>query len=66
MKKVLIIMPSRNEEKRIAKTLEAYAKYFTELKKNRQLDWELLVVLNATTDNSAEVIDKIRKNNSEI
>ncbi len=56
--KLAIIIPAKNEETRIGKTLEEYLSYFQKRFKN---DFELLVVLNGCTDNTAKVIQQIQK-----
>jgi len=56
--KIIIIIPAYNEEKRINKTLESYAKYFKKLKKQKKIDFEILVVLNACSDNTLGVVKK--------
>jgi glycosyltransferase involved in cell wall biosynthesis len=57
-----IIMPAYNEEKRIGKTLFEYSNYFEKSK----IDYEILVVINGTTDKTEEVIKKAQKNNKNI
>jgi glycosyltransferase involved in cell wall biosynthesis len=49
-------MPAYNEEKRIARTLEDYCRFFSELKKSKELDFEILVVINNTTDRTEEIV----------
>jgi len=61
--KVSIVIPAHNEEKRIAKTLESYGNYFN---KQTKLNYEILVVINATTDNTLKIVNKFRKKNSKI
>lgn len=56
--KVSIIIPAHNEEKRIGKTLKEYISYFKNLKKQKILDFELIVVLNACSDNTSKVVEK--------
>ena len=58
MKKVSIIMPAYNEEKRIGPTLEDYLGFFKGLKKAGELDFEIVVVLNACVDNTRRVVEK--------
>lgn len=48
-----IVLPAHNEEHRIAPTLRAYAEHF-------QGAAELIVVVNGSTDQTAEVVDRIR------
>lgn len=61
MEKLVIIIPAYNEEKRIAGTLEEYGKFFTNLKKTKKLDSEILVVINNTHDLTEEIVKKYRK-----
>jgi len=56
--KLSIIIPAKNEEKRIKKTLESYLKFFKSKFKD---NFEILVILNACTDNSAKVIQEFRR-----
>jgi len=56
MRKVSIIIPSYNEEKRIGRTMKSYLDYFNSLKKQRILDFELIIVINNTKDNSRKII----------
>ncbi|MCH7568274.1 MAG: glycosyltransferase [Nanoarchaeota archaeon] len=56
MKTISIIIPAHNEEKRIGKTLESYYHYFEALKKNKILDYEILVVINNTRDKTEEIV----------
>jgi len=66
MIKLSIIMPAYNEEKRIGKTLEEYGKFFTNLKKIKILDFEILIVLNACKDNTVGVVKEFQKKIKEI
>ena len=60
MRKVSIIIPSYNEEKRIGRTMKSYLDYFNSLKKQRILDFELIIVINNTKDNSRKIIHGFR------
>src|SRR3972149_6124201 len=64
--KISIIIPAYNEEKRIGKTLQAYSKHFNSLAKGKNLDYEILVVINNTTDRTEEIVKKIQKKNKRI
>jgi glycosyltransferase involved in cell wall biosynthesis len=61
MNKISIIIPAYNEEKRIAETLEEYGKFFTNLKKIKKLDSEILIVINNTQDKTEEVVKRYQK-----
>ena len=63
MKRVAIIIPAYNEEKRIASTLESYSNYFNSLKKENKINYEILVVINNTKDRTEDVVKGfVRKN----
>lgn len=64
--KLSIIMPAYNEERRIGRTLDAYSAYFETLRKTRKLDYEILIVINNTTDRTLEVVKKYQKSNKRI
>jgi glycosyltransferase involved in cell wall biosynthesis len=59
-------MPAYNEEKRIGATLEAYGRFFNNLKKEKKLDYEILVVINNTKDKTEEVVKKFQRKNKNI
>lgn len=64
---ISIIIPAHNEEKRIGKILEYYGKFFEEKKRKKEIrDFEILVVINNTQDNTEEVVRKFAKRYSEI
>jgi glycosyltransferase involved in cell wall biosynthesis len=60
MDKVSIVIPAHNEEKRIGKTLENYISYFQNLKKNKKIDFEMIVVLNNCNDKTIDVVKKYK------
>ncbi|MEI6731238.1 MAG: glycosyltransferase [archaeon] len=61
--KIGIVIPAYNEEKRIAKTLQAYSKYFENARKKGEFDYELLIVINGTTDSTPKIVSSfVRKN----
>ena len=66
MEKVSIIIPAYNEEKRIKRTLEEYYSYFKQLKKQKILDFELIIVINNTQDKTPEIVKKFSKRKNEI
>ena len=59
MDKISIIIPAHNEQDRIGKTLRTYYQFFKALKGQELLDFEILVVLNGCSDNSADVVEEI-------
>ncbi|MBU1988144.1 MAG: glycosyltransferase [Nanoarchaeota archaeon] len=63
MVKLSIVMPAYNEERRIGRTLEAYSSYFESLRENGELDYEILVVINNTTDRTEEIVKQHMENN---
>ncbi len=66
MRKLCIIIPAYNEERRIGNTLKEYGKFFKNLKKNKKLDFEILVVINNTTDNTEKIVLEHKKKCREI
>ena len=66
MMKISIVIPAYNEEKRIGKTLNAYSRYFNSIIKEKDLDYEILVVINNTTDRTKGIVKKIQNKNKKI
>ncbi|MFC1685663.1 glycosyltransferase [Nanoarchaeota archaeon] len=64
--RISIIIPAHNEEKRIKRTLLEYGRYFRVLKNKRLLDFEIIVVLNACTDNTLKEVQGVKKKFKEI
>ncbi len=64
--KLSIIIPAHNEEKRIGRTLENYSSYFEELRKKNILDYEFVIVVNGTKDNTLEIVKSFSKKNKRI
>lgn len=64
--KVSIIIPAHNEENRIGKTLYFYSKFFKNLKKQENLDFEIIVVINNTKDKTEDIVKSYSKENKEI
>ncbi|MDR3551294.1 MAG: glycosyltransferase [Candidatus Babeliales bacterium] len=61
MKKISIIIPAYNEEKRIERTLHAYIQFFDGLKQQNLLDYEIVVALNGCKDNTIGVVQEVQK-----
>ena len=56
--KLSIVIPAHNEEKRIRPTLNEYASF---LSKRYKKDFEILVILNACTDKTLDVVKDVAK-----
>ena len=52
-KKISIIIPAYNEDRRIEKTLRAYAGFFNK-------DTEILIILNGCRDNTLNIVKKVK------
>ena len=61
MKRVSIIIPAYNEEKRIKTTLEGYVRSFS-----GKLDYEIIVVTDGCTDKTVEILKDISRRLPEI
>lgn len=59
--KVSIIIPAYNEQNRIIKTLETYNYFFEQKKIETGLDYELLVVINGTTDKTPQIVHELQQ-----
>jgi glycosyltransferase involved in cell wall biosynthesis len=55
--KLSIVIPAYNEENRIERTLRTYHQFFTE----KNMPFELVVVLNGCKDNTIGVVERVRK-----
>jgi glycosyltransferase involved in cell wall biosynthesis len=66
MRNLSIIVPAYNEEKRIGKMLSAYSDYFENLRINRRIEYQILVVINNTTDKTVDVVESVRMKNERI
>ena len=56
-------MPAYNEENRIGQTLNSYYDYFYDIYKK---DFEILVVVNGSNDNTSGVVEEISKKHKQI
>lgn len=61
-----IIIPAYNEEKRIGNTIKAYSEYFENLRNEGVMDYEILIVINGTTDNTEKIVRDYAKTNKRI
>ena len=62
-----IIIPAHNEADRIEPTLESYGKFFElKTKKDRKEKFEIIVVNNASKDNTLDIIKKFSKKYKQI
>src|ERR1044072_6966456 len=59
--KFTIIIPAYNEEKRIAKTLQKYGQFFSEVMQKNHITVEILVSLNGCKDNTLEIVQQYAK-----
>ena len=59
-KKISIIIPAYNEEKRIEKTIRTYHQFFLEKQQQTGLAFEFVIVLNGCKDNTIGVVEGIR------
>ena len=61
--KLSIVVPAHNEEKRIRPMLDAYLAFFTE---HYGSDYEMLVVVNGSTDGTADVVQEYASRFSQV
>jgi len=66
MERLSIVIPAYNEERRIGATLEAYSSFFEGLRNEKKLDYEILVVINGTTDRTEEIVREFCASNKRI
>ena len=67
MEQISLIIPAHNEEKRIGRMLESYGSFFEEKKKRKEIsNFEILVVINGTTDRTEDVVKSFVKKYHEI
>jgi glycosyltransferase involved in cell wall biosynthesis len=60
--KVSIIIPAYNEERRIKNTLEAYTDFFNK----KDFGYELLIVINGTTDSTPAIVESLQQSKPHI
>ena len=66
MEKVSIIIPAYNEEKRIAETLEENLRFFRKIKAQHILDFEIIVVVNGSSDRTIDIVKYCASKNKEV
>lgn len=64
--KLSIIIPAYNEENRISNTLKTYWHFLEQKKREENIEFELLVVINGTTDSTPLVVLQLQKMMPEI
>ncbi len=64
MKKISIIIPAFNEEKRIKHTLQSYFDFFLQKQNEQQLKFEFIVVLNGCKDHTLQVVEAFQNQHS--
>lgn len=60
--KISIIIPAYNEEQRIKRTLETYIQFFNK----QDLNYELLVVINGTSDSTPQIVKALQQSMPQI
>ncbi|MEK6825872.1 MAG: glycosyltransferase [Nanoarchaeota archaeon] len=66
MRKIAIIMPAYNEEKRMSVTLDAYLTYFDACVKKKELDYTLLIVVNNSKDRTIDIAKAYAKKSKHV
>lgn len=61
IKRIGIVIPAHNEEKRIRKTLEEYNSYFKKKNKIDKIKYTILVVINNTKDKTEQIVREFTK-----
>lgn len=62
MKKISIILPTRNEEQLIKDTIISITSFFIKIK----YDYEILVVLNGSSDKTEKIVKELSKDNKSL
>src|SRR4030042_705162 len=67
MERLILIIPARNEEKRISKTLDNYWQFLKEKKNKKEIkDFEILIIINNSKDKTEEIVKEYSRNFPEI
>ena len=64
--KITIVIPAYNEEKRIGNTLNEYSSFFEKKRRKKEIDYQILVAINNTSDKTEEVVKKCKVKNGRI
>ena len=56
MPKLSLVIPAKNEEKRIAKTLSVYGSFFDS--RSKSISVEIIVVVSDSEDRTAAIVDR--------
>lgn len=64
IKRMLIIIPAYNEEKRIKETLQAYFDFFLQKQRDVPVKFEVIVVLNGCHDDTEHIVKNFQKDYS--
>ena len=62
MKTLSIILPTRNEEQLIESTIKSIVSFLNQ----KKYDYEILVILNGSTDKTENIVNKLKQNNKSI
>ena len=62
MKKISIILPTRNEEQLIKSTINSITSFL----KTKKYDYEILVVLNGSSDKTEKIVNELSKENKSL
>lgn len=66
MQKLCIVIPAYNEERRIGETLKVYSDYFENIAKFGDIDYEILVIINNTSDRTEDIVKLSQKRSANV